>query len=165
MGKEKKRQLGIPSLVVLLVIVLASGVLFMGAVSGWFNGGKIILDEEYYCGEDCSGEFMDITVEEYEKLIEAKKSFIVFIDQSGCTTADRLRGYISDLSLEMKVQAYRMMFQEVKESSLHDFVKYYPSVAIIAKGKVVSFLRADSDEDAEAYNNYEEFKAWMKKSL
>ena len=56
---------------------------------------------------------------------------------------------------------YRMMFAEVKESSLHDQVKYYPSVVVVDKGRVRVWLRADSDEDAEMYNNYDVFNDWM----
>ena len=86
---------------------------------------------------------------------------MVFVDQDGCTTADRLRGYVKDWAASAGVKVYRMMFSEVKESSLHDAVKYYPSVAVVSRGHVVGALRADSDEDAAAYNDYEAFRGWM----
>ena len=66
---------------------------------------------------------------------------------------------------ETGILTYRMMFAEVKESSLHEQVKYYPSVAIVSRGKVMAYLRADSDEDVEIYNNYDAFKEWMGKYL
>ena len=53
------------------------------------------------------------------------------------------------------------MFSEMKETSLHDFVKYYPSVVIVGEGKVRVFLRADSDEDADKYNDFEVLKSWL----
>ena len=132
----------------------------MGAVSGWFDNPKVVLDQEYY-GEGV--EFMELDAGGYEKLIEAKKSFVVFVDQEECTTADRLQEYMINYMKEKGILTYRMMFEQVKKSPLHENVKFYPSVAIINKGKVVGFLRADADEDAEAYNNYDAFKEWMGK--
>ena len=108
---------------------------------------------------------MSLTGADYESLIKEKKSFIVLVDQGGCTTADRLREYASEFAKERGVKVYRLMFAEEKETSLHDLVKYYPSVAIISKGKPVAYLRADSDADAPMYNNYDEFKKWMEKYL
>ena len=48
MGKEKKQQAKILGLIIGLVAVLIGGLLFMGAVSGWFDDEKIVLDKEYY---------------------------------------------------------------------------------------------------------------------
>ena len=160
MGKKKKQQPGVLKLVIALAVVLAGGVLFMGAVGGWFTNQKIILDEEYYSEE--TG-LMELSTEEYENLREMKKSFVVFVDQDGCVTADRLREYVQDWSASVGVRAYRMMFGEAKNSSLHEYVKYYPSVVLIDKGKVRMYLRADSDEDAPMYNDYNEFETWIKK--
>ncbi|MBQ6461127.1 hypothetical protein IJJ36_01685, partial [Candidatus Saccharibacteria bacterium] len=100
-----------------------------------------------------------------EKKVAEKKSFVVFIDQGGCTTADRLRGFVKDYASSHGFKVYRMMFEEMKKTSLHDFVKYYPSVAVISRGKVVGYLRADADEDSDAYNNYDAFLTWMQKYL
>ena len=165
MSEEKMKQMGVLGLVVALVVVLFGSVLFMGAVSGWFNSTEVRLDVEYLCGDGCEGEFMDLDAAGYEELVKARKSFVVFVDQGGCTTADKLRGYVSDYAASAGVKVYRMMFDQVKESSLHDFVKYYPSVAMVSRGSVVGFLRADSDEDAAAYNNYDDFRAWMRQFL
>lgn len=158
MSAEKKKQMGVLGLVVALVVVLFGSVLFVGAASGWFDNAKVTLDAEYY-GE--FGEFMDLDAAGYEELVAAKKSFVVFVDQGGCTTADRLRGYVSEYAAEKGFKVYRMMFAEVKESSLHEAVKYYPSVVVVSRGAVVGALRADSDEDAPAYNDYGEFVKWV----
>lgn len=148
-------------LVTLLVLIVAGGVLFMGAMSGWFSDKKAVLDEEYYCEDMCDGEFAELSAEQYEELVKEKKSFVVFVDQGGCTVADRLRGYVLDFAMKNKIRVYRIMFEEMRGISLHDFVKFYPSVAVISKGKVTGYLRADSDDDAAAYNNYGEFERWM----
>lgn len=161
MSAEKKKQLGVLWLIVVLVVVLIGSVVFVGAVSGWFDDTRVTVNDEYICVDDC-GELMELTAEEYGRLIEEKKSFVVFVDQGGCTTADRLREYVRDWSKESGVRVYGMMFKDMKESLLAGFVEYYPSVALVSRGKVVTWLRADSDEDADVYNDYDVFRGWMK---
>ena len=160
MAKKKNRKI-LPLVMALIVVVLGS-ILFVGAASGWVDNHKVKLDAEYYAD---GAEYMELTVGEYEDLIEAKKSFVVMVDQSGCTTADRLREYMTRYMTETGILTYRMMFADVKEASLHEKVKYYPSVAVVSKGKVVAYLRADEDEDADKYNDYDAFKAWIGKYL
>ena len=162
MSAEQKKQMGVLGLIVILMIVLVGSLLFVGAVSGWFDDPKVSLSEEYHTS---TPELMELSAAEYEKLINDKKSFIVFVDQTSCTTADRLRGYVKDYIKAHDVSIYRMMFEEMKESSLHDSIKYYPSVAIIGKGVVRDYLRADSDEDSGMYNDYEIFENWMGQHL
>ena len=160
MAKKKNRKI-LPLVMALIVVVLGS-ILFVGAASGWFDNHKVKLDAEYYAD---GAEFMELTAGEYEGLVGAKKSFVVFVDQDGCTTADRLREYVTRYMTETGILVYKMMFEQVKESSLHDQVKYYPSVVVVDKGVVRAYLRADSDEDAEVYNNYNAFREWMEKYL
>ena len=162
MADNENKNGGVLALVVALVAVLIGGVLFVGAVSGWFDDPKVKLDTEYYAE---GAEFMELSPGEYEGLVEAKKSFVVFVDRDGCTTADRLRKYVTRYMTETGILAYRMMFAELKETSLHENVKYYPSVVVVEKGVVRGYLRADSDDDAGAYNDYDTFKEWMKRIL
>ena len=165
MGKDKKKQLGVLGLIVALVIVLIGGLVFMGAVAGWFDDPKVVLDSEYTCDSELGCDYMELTAEEYDELVKAQKSFIVFVDQYGCTTADRLGGYVSDWAASQGTKVYRMMFMNIKESSLYNYVKYYPSVVVVDKGIVRAWLRADSDEDAEMYNNYDAFNEWAGRYL
>ena len=164
MKKGEKKQVQVFGLIVGLVAVLFGGVLFMGAVSGWFDDVKVVLDEEYYCTE-CDGELMELANAEYEELVNRNATFVVFVDQGGCTTADNLRGFVKEWAKENGVKVYRMMFSDMKETSLHEAVKFYPSVAIVSKGKPVVWLRADVDEDAAVYNNYADFVNWITEHL
>ena len=159
------KNLKVWQLVLLLVVVIGGSVLFVGLSSGWFSSVNVKFSPEYLCGENCDGEFLDLTSEEYEKLVAEKKSFMVFVDQGGCTTADRLRGFVKDYASSSGIRVYRIDFSDMKETSLHESVKYYPSVVLVSSGKVVGFLRADSDEDSDAYNKYEAFLDWMGKYM
>ena len=161
MVKQKQSwKIGIGGLIVLLLLVVSGGVLFVGAVSGWFEDSTIVIDEEFDCEEECD-KFIDIEAEGYEDLIKAEKSFVILVDQNGCTTADRLRGFTRNWAKENGKKVHRIMFEEMKETSLHESVKYYPSVVLVGEGKVKGFLRADADADAEMYNDEEVLKGWV----
>ena len=162
MSAEKKKQLGVLGLVVALVVVLVGGLVFVGAVSGWFDDAKVEISAEYR-GDISSVE--DLSVEKYQKMIDAKKSFLLFVDQNDCVAAERLRGFFDKFLEENKLAGFRMMFGEMKESSLHDYVKYYPSVVVIGDGQVKGYLKADSDEDADMYNEYDSFERWLNRYL
>lgn len=164
--KNKKQCRQIAGLIITLMVVLVGGVVFMGAVSGWFGGPKVAIDDEYYCeGEGCAGNFIDLTIEEFNNLVGAKKSFVIFVDKNGCTTADKMRGFITDTMKEKGMKIFRMDWEDMKETSVYELVKYYPSVVIVSKGKVFKFLRADSDEDVGAYENGEDFKRWLEQYI
>ena len=158
---KKQKNESIIGIVISLVVVLIGGMMCVGVASGWFDS-KVELDSEYYSN---TPDFINLNASGYEKLIQAKKSFIVLVDQNGCTTADRIRQYTKDYMGESGINIYKMFFKEVKESSLHDYVKYYPSIVVIDKGRVRAYLKADSDEDAEEYNDYNMFKTWLNQYL
>ena len=144
----------------LLMVILGSTV-FIVAVSGGFGGlSRAEVSGEYRCKGECNDGYMDLTPEKYDELVTEKKSFVVFVDQEGCKTADNLGRFVMDFAKAKGIKIFKMMFEDVKTTSLHDLVKYYPSVAVVSNGKVVGFLRADADEDSDAYNKYEAFEAW-----
>lgn len=152
------------------VIVPAISLIFVGAVAGWFRAVPTTrLDSEYYLPSAVSAEdwsFIEtLSPEQYQELIDDRKSFVMFVDQGGCTTADRLRGFIRDYASEAGVGVYRMMFSDLRETNLKGQVKYYPSVVIFAEGKPVAWLDTSSEEDVDEYNEYDAFKAWMSERI
>lgn len=110
------------------------------------------------------GELIDITSSEYTKMIAEGRSFLLMVDQGGCTTADQLRKYMQDYLRETGQIGYRIYFSEIKETSLYEKVKFYPSAVIVRSGEVIAWLKADSDEDADEYNNEDEFDKWMEEN-
>ncbi len=148
-------------LVLLLVLVVGGGVVFMGAISGWFDGKKIDLSPEVRCESGCEKHLVDIGVAEYAELLAKRRSFVLMVDQDGCNTADKLREFVETYAADADIKVYRMMFGEMKETSLHDYVKYYPSVVLVSNGRVVTWLKADENIDADKYNDYSSFRAWM----
>lgn len=119
------------------------------------------LEEELYG----KSEVTDISKDEYEKLIEEKKSFVVMVDKPDCYTTADMRKRMSEFPDDMQFRYYRIMWTQAKESSLHEYVKYVPSVAIIHNGSVVDFLNADSDEDTAKYNDAQALQDWLKEYI
>ena len=109
--------------------------------------------------------FVDIDARRYNELVEEEKTFMLLVDQEGCRTADRLRNFAESYAREVGVKIYRMMFEEMKETDLYGRVKYYPSVVIVSRGVPAVWLRADKDEDAEEYNDYDSFRKWVEGHL
>ncbi len=159
--QQKMSGLKIWQLIVLLVVVICAVVLFVGAAAGWFSSTRVVLDTEYECSEKCDSAVIDIGIPEYDKLVSEEKSFVLLVDQTGCKTAERLRGFMKDYFDGTDVKYYRLMFSDLKESSLYNYVKYYPSVVLVSDGKPVAWLRADENADADKYNNYDSFKSWL----
>ena len=108
-----------------------------------------------------AGELISISVASFEKMSAERRSFLVLIDQAGCRTADELKGYLRNFLESKGWFGYRMMFSEVKETTLSEYIKYYPSVVVIKNGEVFAYLKADAEEDADKYNNYEIFQDWI----
>jgi hypothetical protein len=58
-----------------------------------------------------------------------------------------------------------MYWDEAKESSLHEKVKYTPSVALIHDGEIVDWLDADAKEDEPLYNDPEALQNWIREFI
>lgn len=155
------------ALILALILVVGCTLLFVGAAAGWFSEPTLVtLDPEYYTSdtslENTDGDFLALlTATDYQSLIDQQKSFLIFIDQTNCNNADRMRTYVQDYATESGIKPYRMMFSELKNTNLKGQVKYYPSVVVISRGRPVAWLDADSDADAPAYNDYTAFKTWL----
>lgn len=156
---EKKSRLSRKRLIIgIVALVFGVGCLVVGFLNR---------DRHFQLNESDYGNtgFVDIDGAKYEEMIKNKESFMVFVDMTGCITADGLRERTKKFSEEHNVRFYRIMWPEAKEVSIRDFLKYYPSVILINKGTVASYLRTDSDEDSDRYNSYEALSEWILKYI
>ena len=139
------------------ISIIAGSVIFAVNILG---DHRFRLDDEYYT----TSEDVSIDKDEYEKLISDKKSFVVMIDKPGCVTTETMREDMAN-STDLQFKYYRMMWKYVKESSLHEYIKFAPSVAIIRKGEVKAWLSADKDEDSRYFNDIGALKEWLEKYI
>ena len=117
------------------------------------------LDENYYSSDTIK----EISISELDTLIENKKSFVVFVYQPMCLTSNDFAQVLNDFSNEEKIAIYKIAFSNIKDTELGTKVKYYPSFLIYNKGKLISYLKSNKDEDTLGYTSKEEFKKWFTK--
>lgn len=119
------------------------------------------LSDEYYA----KSESIDVNKDEYEKLISDKKSFVILVDKPACYTTANMRTWMANFPDKLQFKYYRIMWEDAKESSLHQYVKFTPSVAVVREGKVVAWLQADKDEDADYFNSESALQSWITKYI
>ena len=146
---------------ILIIAVILASLSIALVLVGLFGQYSFRLNDEYYN----NSEQIDITSEEYNELIDDKKSFILFIDQTNCITANGLRDMFNRFTTEHPIQILRIMWPETAETNLRDSVHYFPSVVLINNGKIVDALQADSDEYTKYYNSYDDFSGWLTKNI
>ena len=56
-------------------------------------------------------------------------------------------------------------YDKYKKTDFVKKVKYAPTVIIIHKNKIISYLDADKDEDVNKYQDIEEFTNWVKEYI
>lgn len=156
MTKTIKRSIVISSIIAALIAITGVIVLVIS-----LSNSKFRLDEEYYG----KSEKVSISKDEYEKLISKKKSFVVMTDNNKCIATSNMSGFMSEMPADRQFKYYRLAWPEALESSLHEKVKFAPSIAIIHNGEVVAFLDAESEKDEPAYNGANALQAWFERYI
>ena len=121
------------------------------------SNDKFTLEEKYYGKTD----YIELNVDGFNELVENKESFAVFIYQPLCSISYEFNKVLTEFSKTYKISFYKMAFSDMQETSLNNKIKYYPSLVIFKEGKVVDYLKADSDEDSKYYKDIEGFKSWF----
>ena len=141
----------------LVIISIIVGLCVLGLVLFLLNNKTFSLEKKYYG----SSEFKELSVDNYNKLIEDKESFAIFIYQPLCTTSYEFNKILTEFANQNQMSFYKMAFSDMKKTSLKEEVKYYPSFVIIKNGKVVDALDANSEEDVKRYKTIDGFKEWF----
>lgn len=86
-----------------------------------------------------------------------KKFSAVFIYEPSCITSNDF----NEVSNKNQISLYKMSFENMKSTELNNKIKFYPSLAIFNKGKLVHYLDAEANEDKEYYKNIDELENWF----
>lgn len=120
------------------------------------------LSTEYYNSDT---DLQQISVLQLEDLIAEHKSFAVFVYQPACRTSEEFEKILKDFSTQHNIKFLKTPFADLKTSGLIPDLKYYPSMLLYHDGKLVTFLRADSDEDLKVYQDPNAFADWWKEHV
>lgn len=146
---------------VISVIILFIFVTFAIIYNIKTTSNKFYLESKYYS----NSKIVDIDNNQLKKLEEKKESFVVFVYQPMCAASNETQNLIQKFSKEEKITIYKIPFSTIEGTDINACLKYYPSVSIYKKGKVISYLDADKKEDLKYYKSYNEFKKWIEKDV
>ncbi len=125
-------------------------------ISGCGNKEIYPLSEKYYQGDSL------ITIDNHtlKDLENTKSSFAVFVYMPNCLTSASFREVVERFLAEEEIAG-----TIIDDTKLNETLKYYPSVAIYQEGKIIAYLRADSNDDKSYYESVEGFREWFTKYI
>ena len=146
--------------------IMVGSIVFVGAAAGWFSSKPVEKPVEKF---QLSSEYRnnttwtELTRESYENLKKDQKSFILISHLPDCQA--KIIQFLKDYSTERQIAINYMVWSEFHEIEKDSGIKYAPTVIIYNDGKIVDYLKSDSDADTAKYNNYDDFKGWLDQKL
>ena len=148
-----------------IIIILVSLIIFIVALVFVFTlnkDKKFLLEDIHYNTEE---RFIKIDSKELNKLMNDKKSFVVFTYLPYCTFSVPCDVIFETFLNRNNMSFYEIPYDEFTEVKKFKDIKYAPSVVIVKDGKVVTYLDANSDDDIEKYQNADTFGDWITKYI
>ncbi len=141
--------------IIILIILLIALVILVVNLSN--KDKKFYLEDKYYK----EAKINEIDENKLGSLINDKESFVVFVYQPMCITSSSFNELLNEFTNKYNLTIYMIPFSSIKDTNLEKHVKYYPSFVIFNNGKVVDYLKADSDDDTKCYENLPDFEDWF----
>jgi hypothetical protein len=102
----------------------------------------------------------------FENVVKEKKNFVLYVSLPICNgDAAKFKEYVREFQRNNSVSFYYLTSDYIKETSVYETVKYYPSVIVYKDGKIVNYLKYDADEDKDYYKSYDGFEKWIKANV
>ncbi|MDD2208763.1 MAG: hypothetical protein PHG03_00500 [Bacilli bacterium] len=115
------------------------------------------LDDEYYENDSLT----EIDNDKLKDLEKNESSFIIFIYQPLCTTSYDFNEVLTDYVNTNEIGLYKITFGNIDDTNLAKHIKYFPTVAIYQKGKIITHLDPNKNEDIPYYESVEGFDDWL----
>lgn len=120
---------------------------------------KFELDSEFYA----TWNFREITADEFESL--ENQNYVLFTFNNFCALAIPCEDIFKDFMDKYKIDFISMKFDEFKNISLHQTVRYAPSVILVHNWKILDFLDSEKDEDLQKFQDVEVFEQRIKQYI
>ena len=122
---------------------------------------KLTLSPEYHN----KGNLKEITKDELLTKLNSNETFILFTYNNFCTFKISCDEIFNESAKNLNITILKIPFTDFKEITLYTNVKYAPSVMIINKGEIISYLDPEKDKDLPKYQDSNEFTKWLQEYL
>ena len=92
-------------------------------------------------------------------------TYLLYTYNNYCSMKIPCENIFKSVMEEYNISMYSISYKDFKDTYLHDTVKYAPSVIIVDKGEIISYLDPNSDEDYDRYQDTNSFTKWLKKYI
>ena len=116
---------------------------------------KFYLADKYYN----VGEYITVNSDELEQI--KNDSMIIYTYNNYCNLPIHCETIFKEFMEENKIDFISIPYDEFKKTSFNKEISYAPSVLIVNQGKIVNYLKADSDNDYDKYQKVDVFKEWL----
>ena len=117
---------------------------------------KIYLSDKYYN----NSKFIELNSKDITKL--NNETYLLFTYTNYCTLPIPCEYIFEEFMTKYNISIISIPFEDYKKTSYYKKVKYAPTIIIINKGKIVTYLDANSDKDLDKYQDINEFTNWIK---
>lgn len=133
-------------------------IIFILSITGCSKeSNKFYLNEEYYN----DSKLFDINSLELIGMLDANKSFILFTYNPYCNFKVSCESIVEGFSEDNNTVVFKIPFEEFKKTKLYNTVKYAPSIILINKGKIETYLDPNKDEDSIKYQDKNALKSYI----
>ena len=116
---------------------------------------KFYLNDEYYN----KGDYISLDSSTLESIKD--NSMIIYTYNNFCNLPIHCENIFKEVMNKYKIDFISIPFAEFKKTSFYKDVSYAPSIVIVNNGKVVNYLKADSDNDYDKYQKSDVFEKWL----
>ena len=125
---------------VVIVIMCLITLFVVGCSNNEETTGKIVLESKYY-GDS---KLIEIDSDLFKKI--SNENYILYIYNNYCNLEVPCENIFKDYMDKYKISFLSMPFEEL---------------IIVRNGDIVSYLKSDSDEDLDKYQDVNEFSKWI----
>ena len=116
---------------------------------------KFYLNDKYYN----KGDYINLDSSGLESVKD--NSMIIYTYNNFCNLPIHCENVFKEIMDKYKIDFISIPFAEFKKTSFYQDVSYAPSIIIVNNGKVVNYLKADSDNDYDKYQKADVFEKWL----
>ena len=120
------------------------------------NEPKTFYLESKYYG---FGELSNINQVTLNNFIKEKESFVLYI-YGNCVCSTKFNSIIKEFAERNNIVIHTLDSELVSQTEIDD-IKYFPTVVVFKKGKIVNYLKSDRDDNLIYYESSEEFSKWL----